>query len=111
MYICSICKAEVVVDHINPPIKSCLCTDGTIIASMGAGLAGKGAMNAFIADHNLSTESMAMLRALLPGIASIEFFRDNQTEIYLNDQVVIDQPTGRRFVFTLTGKEHKNGEN
>lgn len=110
MYECSICKSEVVVDHINPPIKNCLC-NGTIIASMGAGLSGKGAMNAFIADHNLSTESMAMLRALLPGIASIEFFRDEKTEIHLNDQVVIDQPTGRRFVFTLTGKEHKNGEN
>jgi len=106
MYECSECQTKVEVDHINPPVKTCGC-NGTIIASIGAGLAGAGELNAVVADHNLSIESMTMLRALLTGIASIEFFRDKKSDIYLNDQKVIDEPTGRTFLFTLTGKEQK----
>lgn len=102
MYECSICHAPVEIDHINPPVKSCECS-GTIVAVMGAGLAGKGELNAVV-SNGLSNESMAMLRAMLPGIAAIEFFRDGKKEISL-DQEIVDEQTGRKFNFKITGVE------
>lgn len=38
MYKCSICDTEAIVDHVNPPVRPCGHTEGTILAEMSGNL-------------------------------------------------------------------------
>lgn len=104
MYECSVCGGEVIVDHVNPPIKPCGHT-GTIYASMKGALAGIGGLNATASNNNLSQESQLIVKAVLHTLTLQEFFKENKKDIFVNDQIVIDESTGRKFKFTLKGEE------
>lgn len=104
MYECSVCHQPVTVDHINPPVKPCGC-NGTIYASMSGGLSGKGALNATVSNNNLTDESALIVKLALIGLTNIEFLKNGKTEVFVNEQVVQDEKTGKKFKFTITGVE------
>lgn len=104
MYECSICHEPVAVDHVNPPIKPCGHT-GTIYASFQSELHGESTMTAHTENNNLTPESQQLTKTYLIMLAAQEFFKTDKAEIFVKNQHVSDEPTGRRFEFTITGRE------
>lgn len=54
---------------------------------------------------NLTESSLLMVRSMMIGLSSLEFFGENKTELFANDLVLEDKGTKRKFAFTLTAKE------
>ena len=107
MYYCSICKKEVIVDHINEPVKQCNCVGASIITAMNSTLYGKGSLSEekIVINNNFSEMSAHIIRNACIALAAIEFFQNNKKELFAKDLRVKDEPTGREFSFTITAKE------
>lgn len=104
MYECSICHQEVIVDHINPPIKPCGC-DGTIYVSLKGSAHGTSSLSANVTNNNLSEQSQMLVKAVLYALTVQDFVKDGKKEVFVNDQVVIDEATGKKYSFTIKGVE------
>lgn len=104
MYECSVCQAEVKVDHINPPVKSCGC-DGTIYVSLKGSAHGTSSMSANASNNNLSEQSQMLVKAVLYALTLQDLVKDGKKEIFVNDQIVVDEATGKRYSFTIKGFE------
>lgn len=103
MYECSVCGAEVAVDHVNPPVRSCNC-DGTIYATMHGSAAGSGALTATSNHHDLSPEGELLTRTFLILLAGREFIRGGKSSVFVKAQRVTDEATGRTIEFDITGR-------
>lgn len=55
--------------------------------------------------HNLTESSLLMVRSMMIGLSALEFFQEGKSELFANDLVIEDAPTGRKFSFSLTAKE------
>lgn len=55
--------------------------------------------------HNLTESSILMVRSMMIGLSALEFFQEGKSELFANDLVIEDAPTGRKFSFSLTAKE------
>ena len=104
MYECSVCQAEVQVDHINPPVKSCGC-DGTIYVSLKGSAHGTSSMSANAANNNLSEQSQLLVKTVLYALTVQDFVKDGKQSVFVNDQVVVDEATGKKYSFTIKGVE------
>lgn len=104
MYECSVCQSEVKVDHINPPIKSCGC-DGTIYVSLKGAANGTSSLNASATNNNLSEQSQLLVKAVLYALTVQDFVKDGKQSVFVNDQVVVDEATGKKYNFNITGAE------
>lgn len=104
MYECSVCHKEVKVDHINPPVKSCEC-DGTIYVSLRGSAHGTSSMSANATNNNLSEQSQMLVKAVLYALTLQDFVKDGKKTVFVNDQIVVDEATGKRYSFTINGVE------
>lgn len=76
------------------------------LIEMSADLHGKGGLSEIQKEtHNLSEASLLMVRAMMIGVSAKEFFQENKSELRADELIIVDESTGRKFVFTLTAKE------
>lgn len=105
MYICQTCQKEVVVNHINPPVKTCECSGG-VVAQISGTASGVGGLNVTEEpNHNLSDNSVVIMRSAMTAIIAVEFFSENKSKLFAKNIKVEDSDTGRKFEFTITANE------
>lgn len=73
---------------------------------MSGGMHGVGAMNATASNNNLTEQSQVLVKAVLMALTMQEFIREGKKEIHVDAQEVIDEATGRKFTFSITGVEN-----
>ena len=56
-------------------------------------------------NHNLTDNSLLVIRAMMIGVSAEEFFKNEKSELFANDLVIEDESTGRKFSYSLTAKE------
>lgn len=78
-----------------------------MIVELEASLKGVGGLNESekTPDHNLSKEGLLMVQSMVIGVSAKEFFENGKKEIHARELVIVDEPTGRKFVFNVEAKE------
>jgi hypothetical protein len=56
-------------------------------------------------NHNLSDNSLLVVRAMMIGVSAEEFFKNNKAELFAENLTIEDAPTGRKFIYSITAKE------
>lgn len=77
-----------------------------MIVELEANLKGVGGLNeSDEPEHNLSEAGMLMVRSMVIGVTAKEFFEGGKKEVYARELVIVDEPTGRKFIFNVEAKE------
>lgn len=80
-----------------------------MLIELHANLHGKGGVSVKEEEvkvaHNLTETSLLMVRSMMIGLSTLEFFQEGKKELFANDLVIADEKTGRKFSYTLTAKE------
>lgn len=106
MYSCSICQKPVTVDHVNPPVYSCDCVGRTVNASISGALQGVGGVSEVQKTNtNLSDPSLMLIKSTMFAVLAAEFFKEAKSHIFLNNAIMEDTDTKRKFSFTITAQE------
>lgn len=62
-------------------------------------------MSAKATNNNLSEQSQLLVKAVLYALTLQDLVKDGKQSVFVNDQVVVDEATGKRYSFTIKGVE------
>lgn len=62
-------------------------------------------MSASATNNNLSEQSQLLVKAVLYALTLQDLVKDGKQSVFVNDQVVVDEATGKRYSFTIKGVE------